>query len=383
MNSDIAIVVVAYNRVDSLSRLLRNLSLCNYNDEEVTLIISIDKSESNEVESYADNFIWKYGKKIVEKKEKNLGLRNHMMSLGTFFKDYEALVILEDDLTVAHSFYQYVCQTVSKYKNNVNIAGISLYSFAVNYQTKHLFSPCKDEHDVYFMKCAMSWGEVWIKQQWLSFFEWYNNNQEFIYSDTIPTILFEWKKSWLKYHTRYCIEQNKYFVYPYTSYSTNNSDVGVHSIKRSSLFQVKLQIGEVKKMYLPNSPSEGICYDGFFENEKIFSLKENLCVDLNGSKDNREGCRYWLTTKRSNYAVVKSYGMLLRPIEMNVLNEVEGNDIFMYDTATPMRQNQKSRNTKVKYDYYLVDGISLLRSYGIKNLIIELSYLIWRKFRRV
>lgn len=381
MHSDIAIVVVAYNRVNSLSRLLNNLSTCNYDENEVTLIISIDKSETNEVENYAESFIWKYGKKIVIKKEKNLGLRNHMMSLGDLFNDYEALVVLEDDLTVAYGFYQYVCQTVSRYRTNADIAGISLYSFAVNYQNKHLFSPCKDEHDVYFMKCAMSWGEVWIKQQWLSFYKWYLTNQEFIYSETIPTILFEWKKSWLKYHTRYCIEQNKYFVYPYTSYSTNNSDVGVHNLKRSSLFQVKLQLGIKKNFSLPFGPEEGLCYDGFFENEKLSSVKGNLCVDLNGCKGNREGCRYWLTTIKQNYAVVKSYGMLLRPIEMNIFNEIEGDDIFLYDTTSPMRNKHTHETTKVKYDYYLVDGISLLRSYGIKNLLSELLCLIRKKFK--
>ena len=60
---NIAIVTVAYNRVKSLSRLLNSL-LCADIDN-APLIISIDKSNTNEVERYANDFIWPYGEKKV------------------------------------------------------------------------------------------------------------------------------------------------------------------------------------------------------------------------------------------------------------------------------------------------------------------------------
>ena len=50
---NIAIVTVAYNRVKSLSRLLNSL-LCADIDN-APLIISIDKSNTNEVERYAND----------------------------------------------------------------------------------------------------------------------------------------------------------------------------------------------------------------------------------------------------------------------------------------------------------------------------------------
>ena len=59
----IAIVTVGYNRVDSLSRLLASLNNANYSNDEVTLVISVDKSNTNIVEEFADSFLWKYGKK--------------------------------------------------------------------------------------------------------------------------------------------------------------------------------------------------------------------------------------------------------------------------------------------------------------------------------
>lgn len=50
------------------------------------------------------------------------------------------------------------------------------------------------------------------------------NNKSFKDDATLPQNLFTWsEKSWLKFHDRYCIETNRYFVYPYVSLSTNYS----------------------------------------------------------------------------------------------------------------------------------------------------------------
>lgn len=102
---NIAIVTVAYNRVKSLSRLLNSL-LCADIDN-APLIISIDKSNTNEVERYANDFIWPYGekkKKVITHKE-NLGLRKHILSIGQLLDYYDAVIVLEDDIIVAPGFF--------------------------------------------------------------------------------------------------------------------------------------------------------------------------------------------------------------------------------------------------------------------------------------
>ena len=48
-----AIVAVTYNRMDSLQRLLTSLEQAHYT-EEVFLIISIDKSDSDEIACFAN-----------------------------------------------------------------------------------------------------------------------------------------------------------------------------------------------------------------------------------------------------------------------------------------------------------------------------------------
>ncbi|NMD70181.1 hypothetical protein HHO41_07745 [Bacillus sp. DNRA2] len=94
---NIAIVVVAYNRVNSLSRLLTSLKRANYFGLHTPLIISIDKSQNKDVAICANNFEWPFGEKHVIEHPNRLGLRNHVLFCGNLSRDYDAVVVLEDD----------------------------------------------------------------------------------------------------------------------------------------------------------------------------------------------------------------------------------------------------------------------------------------------
>lgn len=66
----LAIVVVAYNRTDSVSRLLGSLAKAHYSIP-APLIISIDKSNTDDVAKLADSFEWEHGPKRVIKHQQN------------------------------------------------------------------------------------------------------------------------------------------------------------------------------------------------------------------------------------------------------------------------------------------------------------------------
>ena len=102
---DIAIVVVAYNRPDSLNRLLDSLTKVNYEGHNVPLIISIDYSGKDDVYLAAEAFEWKFGEKKIIRHPENLGLKKHVLSCGDLVKDYDAVIILEDDLLVSPGMY--------------------------------------------------------------------------------------------------------------------------------------------------------------------------------------------------------------------------------------------------------------------------------------
>lgn len=330
---NIAICIIAYNRIDSLKRVLNSLER-SYYDEPVTLIISIDKSDTTLVEDFAKQYNWKQGKKRIIAHSENLGLRKHVLKCGDLLDEYDALIVLEDDISVAPSFFYYAKQCVEKYADDENIAGISLYNFPLNYQNQLPFYPLHSDSDVYLMQCAQSWGQVWMKKQWFAFKDWYTeHSEEFGELPYLPKAICNWpKSSWLKYHSRYCIEENKYFVYPYVSLSTNNADVGTHYSGTTTLFQSQLLYGEKKFFNL--NPT--IYYDGFFENELLSDYfqveKDDICVDFYGEKGNRLTKRYWLTREKKSYKIVSSYSLSYKPYEFNIINNVKGQEVFLYDT---------------------------------------------------
>lgn len=352
----IAIVSVVYNRTDSLQRQLRSLERADY-PEPVTLVISIDKSKTTAVEDFAHQYHWPHGEKRVITHPQNLGTRRHMLSLGALFCDFDALIVLEDDVTVAPAFYCYAKACVDKYGNDPLIAGISLYNFPFNYETRLPFTPVHSSADVYLMQCAQSWGEVWTRGQWTDFKQWYDAQQgRFLPDERVPHELYTWpESSWLRFHTRYCIEHNRFFVYPYASLSTNNQDSGVNASNSTTLYQAVMMQGHCAPadFRLPATTDISIRYDAFFE--PLFLAKslgmnnEELTIDLNQQKLMHR--RYLLTPQALPYAIVNSFALREKPMEMNILNHNDGNDIFCYDT-TQKAAKPKPIDKAVFYRYF-------------------------------
>lgn len=370
----IGICIIAYNRINSLKRVLLSIENAIYT-ESVPLIISIDKSDTDNVEKYAYNYNWLHGEKRVITHTENLGLRKHVLKCGELLNEFDALIVLEDDVYVAENYFQYAKQCVENFKDNNNIAGISLYSFPINYHNSHPFSPLKSDSDIYLMQNAQSWGQVWMKNQWESFIEWYNlHNEEFSIKPHLPNSICSWpKSSWLKYHTRYCIECNKYFVYPYISLSTCFSEVGAHTNNTSTLIQTPLLYGK-KEKYNFNYKT---IYDSFFENEEIYKIlniqKDNLCIDFYYEKKNRQNKRFWLTRKILPYKIIKSYSLQLKPYELNIIKEIEGHELFLYDT-TEKRNSIKVQHHEKLWEFYMY-GINTDLKSCVKRLLKRLLHL--------
>ncbi len=353
---NIGICVITYNRINSLKRVLQSLNEAQY-PHEVDLIISVDKSDTEQVADYARLFDWLHGHKEVIIHKENLGLRKHVLSCGELLNHYDALVVLEDDISVAESFFYYVEQCVEKYKDDDNIAGISLYNFPLHNYTYLPFMPLKTDSDVFLMQLAQSWGQVWMRKQWNAFIEWYKtHNEEFEELPHLPKSICNWpRSSWLKYHNRYCIEQNKFFVYPYDSLSTNNCEPGTHNKTQFSYFQAQLLFG-IKKEFKLNPI---VKYDGFFENMGLSSSlgikPSEICIDLYGVKHNRLRKRYWLSCSNQPYKLVRTFALTMKPIEFNILYGVEGTGIYLYDTYVKDNYQRNYSDVQIKTFLYATD----------------------------
>jgi len=355
------IVAIGYNRPDSMERLLTALETSNYQGHQVMLIVSIDNCGNDTVEQVAKTFQWSHGEKIIRTFPERQGLRNHILKCGSCMEEYDldAIAVFEDDVVPSPVFFSYMTQCTERYFDNEDIAGISLYKHGTNVNADLPFLPQPSQYDVFFMQFAQSWGQVWMCEQWKAFFDWYASaeNDHVFNPSELPEFVCRWPKtSWLKYHIKYCVEKNKYFVYPYHSYATCYSEAGEHTGSTTSRLQVPMQTQVVESLRLPEHVTDGVVYDVFFE----YDDHSDVCFDLYGTRTNYNGKHKVLSIRKLPYQIIYSYNMLLKPHEMNYLNNFPGNDFYLYDLteAAPAAENDElSVLRELNYYYHYFPGI--------------------------
>ena len=90
---NIPIIILTFDRVECLTRLLDSLNHAKF-DDEVKLIISIDGGGSSEVINASEKFEWKFGPKELIHHQHNLGFREHMLFCGSLSSNYDGIVLL-------------------------------------------------------------------------------------------------------------------------------------------------------------------------------------------------------------------------------------------------------------------------------------------------
>lgn len=383
-SNKLAVVVIAYNRLTSIQRLIKSLVSADYLGEKVDLFISIDNSGNSVVADYANQIEWAHGELKIIVHQVRLGLKAHVLSCGSLVRDYDAVCVFEDDLYASPGYYTFAKQALLHFKELNGVAGISLYAHSWNPYVNRPFIPVNDGYDVFFLQVASSWGQIWSRASWSKFVKWMESRvDDDLHSDCLPKEVSNWSaKSWLKYHNKYLVDTNQFFVYPRESLSTNFSDTGEHAIE-NTVYQVPILTRPVASYRFPSTLEDGVQYDAFFENRSYantLGLREDqLDVNFYGNREKKK--RYLLTIERLGYKVVTSFGMKLRPIDLNVLLSIEGEGIYLYDT-TVFESNRMRRFSKIakllydmrissKKDLLLAVGylylMSLLKKFGVKS----------------
>jgi len=334
---NIPIVIAAFNRENALQRLLNALSKGRYSDS-VTLIISIDGGGPDGVRRIAEEFDWRYGKKEIVAHQENLGLRRHILSCGELSRHYDGIILLEDDLYVSPFFYEYTIATLEFYQHSPEICGVSLYAYQYNETVFFPFTPLNDGSDVYFMQLPCSWGQAWLKAHWADFSAWYDLNSTSNFQDdpTLPTNIAFWPDtSWKKYFLKYMVENDKFFVYPRNSYTTNFGDKGQHH-QGTNVFQVPLVYGVTENFRFKKFYDCLVKYDVFCEllpdclgELCCSSIPSNLSVDLYGAKRRENLAGEYVITPKKSRSYEDSFALRMLPPEMNIISRIDGNELFL------------------------------------------------------
>ncbi|WP_332733010.1 hypothetical protein [Flavihumibacter sp.] len=336
MSGSPTIVAITFDRLNSLSRLLDSLLKANYNGHtNVRLIISIDGGGSKDVITHSNSFAWPFGDKIVIKHQKNLGLRNHVLSCGDLTSKWDEVIILEDDCIVGPEFYNFAVHALRFYNDDIRMAGISLYSYQVNEYAQLPFQPINNGYDNFFMQVPSSWGQAWTKFQWSRFKNYYKDNMVITDKDKLPETVKGWpESSWKKYFYKYIVENDLYVVYPFHSHTSNFSELGTHVQYDTSFLQVPLRLFAPHGGYHFQEFSESLNkFDAYFEidpkflNLFGFNIQENFGMDLYGLKQlNLFSYNYVFSIKDCNNPIKKYDGRMF-PLIQNLIFELGGDFI--------------------------------------------------------
>lgn len=331
--SNLAIVITAYNRAEPLRRLLRSLDSI-VSVSSIPLVISIDNKGTAEVNQVAEEFKWIHGEKKVIIHQEKLGLRAHFIWAGDQSYEYENVLFLEDDLYVSPHVLEYVYAVIDKYVDDERVAGGALYNPLLCEFDKCKFYQYEDGYDNYFFAHPY-WGNIWCKRKWNLFKKWLETYE--YKPELLPKSVQLWNEtSFKKLYIQYLAETNRYIVYPRVSYVTNMGEAGLHSKKQYRQFQTSYQRGS-KTLQLSNFDQSSSVYDVFFEltTDIIKRHNPNLAKydfvnDIRGLRS--KGSSKYVLTRRNVKKEILSFSDEMRPLECNVIEQIEGQGIRLAST---------------------------------------------------
>ena len=340
-----AIVVITYDRPHSLQRLLASIDAADYPDgAEVPLIISVDRGPSKSREAVveaAQGFSWRFGRKRVLEQERHLGVVDHFWAAGRLSQEHEAVVLLEDDLTVAPPFYRFAAQALSHYSSDARVGGVCLYDLWFNGFTHLPFRPLDDGSDVYFVQLPYTQGYAMMASRWAGFEAWAQRNGRGVKAHPAlhPSFLSFRDDEWFPTLAAYLAQEGRYFCFPRVGLSTGWGDAGVHFDRRTDWFMAPVQV-RGDDFRLPELDDSLAVYDSFFElsPERLRQLVPSLPdvefdVDLNATKRPENLRHEYVLTTRPVWKALACFGLRIQPLELNVIQGVGGSEISLAGVA--------------------------------------------------
>lgn len=180
-------------------------------------------------------------------------------------------------------------------------------------------------------------------------------------------------QTWNKFYIAYMIDLDKYFVYPYVSFTNDFGSSGVHHTNQSNICTTSLFFGINKKYLFRDFDKSSIyVYDCFFQMRKrnlILNDREyDVCFDLYSTKDVCNIDTNYVITSKTIKKPIISFASIHIPFEYNILTN-EGGGFFYLTT----------KNEYKKQSLAILKKETLRMKMYVPDMIKYVCYKIWRK----
>ncbi|HKY55957.1 MAG TPA: hypothetical protein VJM08_16700 [Anaerolineales bacterium] len=385
-----AIVIPAYNRPHTLARLLASLEAAHYPpDLTIPLVISIDPENgvpNQHVREVAESFQWRCGSKEIVLHPEHLSMLNNFLFCGNLTETYGSVIYLEDDLLLSPVFYHFVKQTQEYFSGDERIAGVSLYAYQFNGYHHYPFTPLIDGSDIYFMQIMSILGQSWTKTQWNRFRHWFESRSTM--DDASKPLHDIWQSfaedEYFPIQMKYLVSTGQFYVYPRVSLTTGFGDQGVHFASSTDYFQVPIQRNKTKYRFHSLDQADAV-YDSFMElsperlRRLVPSLQDlNFDVDLNATKASHHLTTEFVLTTRDCTNPIRSLALVMRPLEANVIFEVNGKGINLCQRSDIRWDRWSDFQTRRRLHDYFSRGNQV----GLKRTLAYYLFDVLDRFKR-
>lgn len=321
----IPIVIAAYNRPDSLERLLRSLKP-TANGVETDLIISIDGNDSKVIK-VAQEYIWQFGRKELKINDTELGLKHHLLQCIQLGLNYDGIIVLEDDLWLSPVFTQYNGLLMSHLDELRKYSSFAFYH--QHYYPSTGYFRYYNEPFCYSSPYPCSSGFMMLNDEIRNFMDWIKlgNDENLI----VPQFIRKWTHSWKKTYAAYMLDNGKEVLYPPASVITNFGDAGVHHKESSNFFQSPLMGEELLQILSFKLIKE---FDVFLDlsasmiKQCVPDLEAyEFEVDLSGSKALEDIDSHYLLSSKKCFKPIFSWSNALKPVESNLVFDAQGEGV--------------------------------------------------------
>lgn len=225
-NIDLRIIVITYNRADSLLRLLNSLQNAHYFGDRVVIEIWLDRSKygwfSMRTVSIARQFVFVSGKCDIYVHDNHVGIRGQWLDTWKNYQDEkEIAVILEDDITVSPFFYKWLKLTRKQYGHMKEVNGFSLQGWTIRHSDGDCCVKVPKKYNVFLYPTLGTTGFSPNNKQWKAFKDWFSKlKSETTEIPVVPNhVASKWYKTekdsmWEMEYLYFTWKQHQYTLYP-------------------------------------------------------------------------------------------------------------------------------------------------------------------------